>query len=91
MEIIKPVEHGEVDLFIGSDYFEKLLLPLEHGIGKPREPVGVAPFGWTIVGHILEVANDCHVANHIYTFHATLRDDELIRKMWDEGVMESLI
>ena len=40
LEIIKPVEHGEVDLFIGSDYFEKLLLPLEHGIGKPREAVG---------------------------------------------------
>ena len=40
-EIIKPVEHGEVDLFIGSDYFEKLLLPLEHGIRKPQEAVGV--------------------------------------------------
>ena len=33
----------------------------------------------------MELANDCHVANYIYTFHATLRDDELIRKMWDEG------
>ena len=75
MEIIKPVEHGAVDL-----------LPLEHGIGKPREPVGVDTPRmnncWT---------NDCHVDNHIYTFHATLRDYELIRKMWDEGVMESLM
>ena len=41
LEIKKPVEHGEVDLFIGNNHFEKLLLPLEHGIGKPREPVGV--------------------------------------------------
>ena len=43
MEIIKPVEHGALDL-----------LPLEHGIGKPREPVGVDTprmnNGWTYLG-----------------------------------------
>ena len=39
-KIVKLVEHGEFDLFIIRDYFEKLLLPLDHGIGKPQEPVG---------------------------------------------------
>ena len=53
LEIRKPVEHGEVDVLIGSDYYEELLLPLEHRIGKPGEPVGVkTPLGWTIVGHV---------------------------------------
>ena len=41
LDILKPVEHGEVDLLIGSDYYEELLLPLEHRVGKPGEPVGV--------------------------------------------------
>ena len=41
LEIRKPVERGEVDLLIGSDYYEVLLLPLEHSIGNPGEPVGV--------------------------------------------------
>ena len=35
LEIRKPVEHGEVDVLIGSDYYEEHLLPLEHRIGKP--------------------------------------------------------
>ena len=41
LEIRKPVEHGEVYVLIGSDYYEELLLPLEHRIGKSVEPVGV--------------------------------------------------
>ena len=53
LEIPKPAGRGEVDLLIGSDYYEELLLPLEHRVGKPGEPVGVkTPLGWTIVGHI---------------------------------------
>ena len=34
LEIKKPVEHGEVDVLLGSDYYEELLLPLEHRVGK---------------------------------------------------------
>lgn len=50
LEIPKPAGHGEVDLLIGSDCYEELLLPLEHCVGKPGEPVGVkTPLGWTIV------------------------------------------
>ena len=53
LEIRKPVEHGEVDIPIGSDYYEVLLLPLEHRIGNPGEPVGVkTPLGWTTVGNV---------------------------------------
>ena len=40
LKIIKLVEHGEFDLFFIRDYFEKLLLPLDHGIGKLQEPLG---------------------------------------------------
>ena len=48
LEIRKPVERGEVDLLIGSDYYEVLLLPLEHRIGNPGEPVAVKtpPSSW---------------------------------------------
>ena len=92
LEIPKPVSHGEVDLLIGSDYYEELLLPLEHRIGKPGEPVGVkTPLGWTIVGHVPGKADRCQAANHTYTFHANLtpemRADELMRKMWDDEVV----
>jgi len=38
--IPKPVAHREVDLLIGGDYYEEILLRLEHHLGKPREPVG---------------------------------------------------
>ena len=31
------------------------------------------------------------VANHVYTFHASLRASDFIRKMWDDKVVESLI
>ena len=41
LEIPKPAGHGEVDLLVGSDYYEDMLLPLEHRLGKPGEPVGV--------------------------------------------------
>ena len=41
LEIRKLVEHGEVDVLIGSDYYGELLLPLEHRLGKPGVPVGV--------------------------------------------------
>ena len=72
LEIKKPVEHGDVDVLIGSDYYEKLLLPPEHHIGKPREPVGVkTPLGRTIARHVWEVVNECHIATHVYAFHAT--------------------
>ena len=50
----------------------------------------MTPAGWTFVGHILEVAN-ASVANHVYSFHASLRASEFIRKMWDDEVVESLI
>ena len=88
LESRKPVEHVEVDVLIGSDYYEELLLPLEHRIGKP---VGVkTPLGWAIVGHVSETANACSIANCVYTFHTTftpeIRVDELMRKMWDEEV-----
>ena len=63
LEIRKLVEHGEVDVLIGSDYYEEPLLPLEHRIGNPGEPVGVkTPLGWTIVGHVSETANACSIA-----------------------------
>ena len=92
LDILKPVEHEEVDLLIGSDYYEELLLPLEHRVGKPGEPVGVkTPLGWAVVGHVSGVANECLIANHVYTFHATfvpeMQADELMRKMWDEDVV----
>ena len=89
LEIPKPVAHGEVDLLIGSDYYEKLLLPLEHRLGKTGEPVGVkTPLGWKVVGHVTGEANERQVASHAYTFHANhtpeMRADELMRRMWDE-------
>ena len=92
LDILKPVEHGEGDLLIGSDYYEELLLPLEHRVGKPGEPVGIkTPLGWAVVGHVSGVANECLIANHVYTFHATfapeMQADELMRKMWDEDVV----
>ncbi|PFX12456.1 hypothetical protein AWC38_SpisGene23585 [Stylophora pistillata] len=92
LEIEKPVEHGEVDVLIGSEYYEDILLPLEHRTGKRGEPVGVKkPLGWTIVGHVSETASNGNIANHVYTFHATftpeMRADELMRKMWDEEVL----
>ena len=92
LEIRKPVEHGRVDVLIGSAYYEELLLPLEHRIGNPGEPVGVkTPLGWTIVGHVSETANTCSIANCVYTFHTTfspeMRADELMRRMWDEEVV----
>ena len=37
--IPKPAGNGEVDLLIGSDYYEELLYPLEHRVGKPGEPM----------------------------------------------------
>ena len=91
-EIPKPAGHGEVDLLIGSDYYEELLLPLEHREGKPGELVGAKkPLGWTIVGHVSGELGDCQAASHAYTFHANptpeVRADELMRKMWDEDVM----
>ena len=53
LRIAKPVGSEEVDLLIGSDYYEALLLLLEHLVGRPVEPVGVkTPLGWTIVGHV---------------------------------------
>ena len=91
LEFITQVEHGQLDLFVGSDYFEKLLLPLEFGIGKPQEPVGVdtrrMDICWTYLGGSKRVS----VANHVYTFHASLRASDFIRKMWDDEVVESLI
>ena len=41
LEIRKPVERGEVDLLLGSGYYEVLLPPLEQSKGNPGEPVGV--------------------------------------------------
>ena len=77
LEIRKPVEHGEVDILIGSDYYKVLLLPLEHRIGNQGKPVGVkTPLGWTIVGYVAETANACSIANCVYTFHTTFTDDE---------------
>ena len=72
LEIRKPIEHEEFDVLIGSDYYKKLLLPLEHHIEIPGEHGGVkTPLVWTIVGHVSETANACTVANCVYTFHAT--------------------
>ena len=85
LEIRKPVEHEEVNVLIGSDYFEELL-PHQHPIGNPVEPAVVkTPFGWTIVGHVSETANASSIANCAYTFHTTftteMSADELMRKM----------
>ena len=41
LEIPKPVGNGEVDLLIGSAYYEELLLPLEHSVGKQGELLDV--------------------------------------------------
>ena len=92
LEIPKPVAHEEVDLLIGSDYYEELPLPLEHHLGKPGESVDVkTPLGWTVVGHVPEEANERQVPSHAYTFHAKatteIRADELLRKMWDEELI----
>ena len=92
LEIPKPAGHGEVDLLIGSDYYEELLLPLERRVGKPGGPVGVkTPLGWTIVGHIPGELGECQAASHAYTFHANstpeVQADGLMLKMWDEDVM----
>ena len=76
LEIQKPVGHGEVDLLIGSDYYEELLLPLKHCVGKPGEPVGVkTPLRWAIVGHVPGDLGECQAANHPYTFHANPTPD----------------
>ena len=70
LEIPKPAGHGEVDLLIGSDYYEELLYPLEHRVGKPGEPVDVkTPLGWTIAGHVPGKLSECQAASHAYTFH----------------------
>ena len=54
LRIAKPVGSGEVDFLIGSDYYEEFLLPLEHRVGNPGEPVGVkTPLG-LFVGHVPE-------------------------------------
>jgi len=92
LEISKPVGHGEVAILIGSNYYEELLLPLEHCIGKPGEPVGVkTPLGWAVVGHVPGEMDEGQVANHAYTFHANLSPEtqanELMRKIWDEEVI----
>jgi len=92
LEISKPVGHGEVAILIGSNYYEELLLPLEHCIGKPGEPVGVkTPLGWAVVGHVPGETDEGQVANHAYTFHANLSPEtqanELMRKIWDEEVI----
>ena len=51
LEITKPVGREEVDLLIDSDYYEELLLPVEHRVGKRGDPVGVKiQPGWTVVG-----------------------------------------
>ena len=42
---------------------------------------------WTYLGSCKRVS----VANHVYTFHTSLRASEFIRKMWDDEVVESLI
>ena len=48
---------------IGSDYYEELLLQLEHRVGNPGEPVGVkTPLGWTIVGLIPGELGKCQPA-----------------------------
>ena len=88
LRMAKPVGSGEVDLLIGSDYYEELL-PLEHCVGRPGEPVGVkTPLGWTIVGHVPEGISGCRTACHTFTFHANpipeLQADELMCKMWDD-------
>ena len=66
-------------------------MPLEFSIGEPQEPVGVdirrMDICWTYLGSSKRVS----VANHVYTFHASLRASEFIRKMWDDEVVESLI
>ena len=84
LEIRKLVEHREFDVLIGSDYYEELLLPLEHHTGNPGEPGGVkTPLRWIIVGHVSETANACSIANYVYTFHTTfapeMSADELMQ------------
>ena len=79
-------------MLIGSDYYEVLLLPLQHRIGNLGESVGLkTPLGWTIVEHVAETANACSIANCVYTFHTTftpeMSADELMWKMWDEDVV----
>ena len=90
--IPKPVAHGEVDLLIGGDYYEELLLPLEHRLRKPGDPAGVRTLlGWTVVGHVPVEENGRQVASHAFTFHANptpeMRADELMRRMWDEKLI----
>ena len=92
LEIPKPVGRGEVDLLFGSDNYEELLLPVEHRVGKPGDPVGVkTQLGWTVVGQVPGGVSECRAANHTYTFHAIptpeLKADELMRKMWDDELV----
>ena len=79
LEIPKPVGHGEVDLLIGSDYNEELLLPLEHRVRKPGEPVGVkTPLGWAIVGHVQGELGECQPAIHTRFMQTLLQKCELM-------------
>ena len=67
LEILKPVGH-KVDLLIGSDYYEELLLPVEYRVSKPGDPEGVkTQLGWTVVGQVPGGVNECRTANHTYT------------------------
>lgn len=94
LDISKPIARGEVDVLIGSDYYEELLMPLENRRGKPGEPVGVrTPLGWTIVGRVPQSMKEEQVAAHAYVFHANttheMRADELMRRVWDDGLLET--
>lgn len=92
LEIRKLVEYGEVDVLIGSDYYEEFFLLFEYCIGKLGEFVGVKIlFGWIIVGYVLEIVNVCSIVNCVYIFYIIfileMRVDELMWKMWDEEVV----
>lgn len=67
LEIPKPVAHGEVDILNGSDYYEELLLPLEHRIGKPGEPVGVKTQLGCVIGLLLDMFQEKRMSARLLT------------------------
>ena len=40
LEIIKPVENGEVKLLIGNNHYEEILVPLKHHIVNRARSAG---------------------------------------------------
>ena len=91
VDLPEPVGHGEIDVLVGSDYYKELLLPQEHVIGNPGEPVALrTPLGWTLAGRVSDHAHEGPIM-YTDTCHAIaapeIGADEMLRKMWDADIV----